>query len=43
MNIPELYGSNLLHVTNDSPVWGCGPWRKAAAMSTAHSWHPKGY
>jgi len=21
----------------------CGPWRKAAEMGTAHSWHPKGY
>jgi len=20
-----------------------GPWRKAAEMGTAHSWHPKGY
>jgi len=38
--------SNLLHVAHDSPPlqpWLCGPWRKAAEMGTAHSWHPKGY
>jgi len=21
----------------------CGPWRKAAELGTAHSWHSKGY
>jgi len=21
----------------------CGPWRKAAEIGNAHSWHPKGY
>jgi len=41
-----LSRSNIPHVANDSPPLQplkCGPWRKAAKMVTANSWHPKGY
>jgi len=40
------YSLLVQEVWGDSPLlqpWLCGPWRKAAEMGTAHSWHPKGY
>jgi len=34
-------GKNKLPTTLQP--WLYEPWRKAAKMGTAHSWHPKGY